>query len=73
MIYKFTWQVCINVVYGQPNGALRREPLALLRQIIVESEVSWCIVVDMNNVLSQNDKRGGQTLPSVFVERFPRH
>lgn len=46
-------------LYGEPNRSLRRETWELIRHLGGDSDLPWCLVGDLNNVISQADKRGG--------------
>lgn len=71
-------EVCINDksrwrftgLYGEPDRQLRRNTWDLLRTLARDSNLPWCVMGDMNNVLSQQDKVGGAPYPSWLVEGF---
>lgn len=57
-------------VYGEPDRQQRRQTWELLRNLARDSNLPWCIVGDLNNVLAQQDKRGGAPYPNWLVEGF---
>lgn len=46
-------------LYGEPNRALRRRTWDLLRNLARDSNLPWCVIGDVNNVLNGSDKVGG--------------
>ncbi|XP_060968799.1 uncharacterized protein LOC133036276 [Cannabis sativa] len=64
----FDWR--LTGVNGEPNWALRRNTWNLMRILKEESALPWCIIGDLNNVLSQVDKRGGNPYPNWLLEGF---
>ncbi|XP_062112653.1 uncharacterized protein LOC133823820 [Humulus lupulus] len=56
--------------YGNPNRSDRSITWQLLRDLSSSSTLPWCIIGDMNNVLSQRDKRGGRPYPNNLLEGF---
>ncbi|XP_074336953.1 uncharacterized protein LOC141674128 [Apium graveolens] len=53
--------------YGEPN---RRKTWDLLRNFSRDSNLPWCVIGDLNNIVSQSDKRGGAPYPTWLVEGF---
>lgn len=47
-------------MYGEPDRSKREETWSLIRNLASQHSLPWCIIGDMNNVLSQQDKRGGR-------------
>lgn len=45
-------------VYGEPDRSRREDTWCLIRNLATQYPLPWCLVVDMNNILSQLDKRG---------------
>lgn len=58
--------------YGEPNRRLRRSSWDLLRRLNQHSRLSWCVIGDMNNIISQEDKRGGRRYPEWLIQGFRR-
>ncbi|XP_062089159.1 uncharacterized protein LOC133795722 [Humulus lupulus] len=56
--------------YGEPNRSLRVESWSKIRQLARVSSLPWCLLGDLNNVLSNNDKRGGRPYPSWLINGF---
>ncbi|XP_062088458.1 uncharacterized protein LOC133795019 [Humulus lupulus] len=56
--------------YGEPNRSLREESWRRLRQLTSSSSLPWCLMGDLNNVLSNRDKRGGRPYPSGLICGF---
>ncbi|KAK1373387.1 hypothetical protein POM88_029580 [Heracleum sosnowskyi] len=50
--WSLTW------MYGEPNWSQRKKTWDLLRYLTRDSNLSWCVIGDMNNIVSQQDKRG---------------
>lgn len=46
-------------VYGEPDRQQRRKTWELLRTLGGDSSLPWCVLGDLNNVLSQYDKIEG--------------
>uniref|UniRef100_A0A803NWE1 Endonuclease/exonuclease/phosphatase domain-containing protein n=1 Tax=Cannabis sativa TaxID=3483 RepID=A0A803NWE1_CANSA len=44
-------------VYGEPQRQQRMDTWNLLRSLVNNSNAPWCVIGDLNNVLSQSDKR----------------
>lgn len=57
-------------LYGEPNGALRRRTWDLLRNLVRDSNLSWCVIGDVNNVVDVSDKVRGSQNPSNLIEGF---
>lgn len=56
--------------YGEPNRSQRRKTWDLLRNLARDSNLPWCVIGDMNNLISQVDKRGGALYPNWLIEGF---
>lgn len=56
--------------YGEPNRAQRRKTWDLLRNLARDSNLPWCVIGDVNNVTSQDDKFGGAQYPDWLIEGF---
>lgn len=57
-------------VYGEPDRNQRRKTWDLLRTLARDSNLPWCTIGDLNNVLSQEDKNGGAPYPSWLIDGF---
>lgn len=55
-------------VFGEPDRAKRRKTWDLLRNLARDSNLPWCLIRDMNNIVSQNDKKGGAPYPSWLID-----
>lgn len=58
------------LVYGESNRNQRRKTWDLLQNLARDSNLSWCVIGDLNNVASQQDKKGGAPYPSWLLEEF---
>ncbi|XP_062101909.1 uncharacterized protein LOC133809260 [Humulus lupulus] len=56
--------------YGEPRRQLCPQSWSLIRRLAQVSLLPWCVIGDMNNVLSQDDKRGGRSYPAWLVQGF---
>ncbi|XP_074373938.1 uncharacterized protein LOC141714312 [Apium graveolens] len=56
--------------YGELKRSLRRNTWNLIRRLAGESELPWCIIGDLNNMLSPTDKKGGNKYPSWLLRGF---
>lgn len=56
--------------YGEPHRNLRERTGDLLRHLARDSNLPWCIIGDMNNIVSQQDKRGGAVYPQRLIDGF---
>lgn len=57
-------------VYGEPNRSQRRKTWDLLRHLARDSNLPWCVVGDLNNVIAQSDKNGGHPYPRWLIDGF---
>lgn len=57
-------------IYGEPNRAKREETWDLLRSLNTMEDIPWVLIGDMNNVLKQTDKRGGNPYPQRLLDGF---
>uniref|UniRef100_A0A803NL38 DUF4283 domain-containing protein n=1 Tax=Cannabis sativa TaxID=3483 RepID=A0A803NL38_CANSA len=57
-------------MYGEPNRNLRKRTWDLIRELKSKSTLPWCIIGDLNNVTSQEDKKGGNPYPRWLVDGF---
>ncbi|XP_074342035.1 uncharacterized protein LOC141679431 [Apium graveolens] len=57
-------------IYGEPDMSKRKETWDLIRRLSAVNSLPWCLIGDMNNVLSQNDKRGGRPYPQYLLQGF---
>ncbi|XP_062076041.1 uncharacterized protein LOC133780185 [Humulus lupulus] len=57
-------------LYGEPKRSLRKNTWDLIKQLKEESMLPWCIIGDLNNVLSMDDKRGGRPYPNWLIHGF---
>ncbi|KAL8114965.1 hypothetical protein AgCh_021696 [Apium graveolens] len=60
----------ITGVYGELKRSSRRKTWDLLRNLSRDSNLPWCTIGDMNNVTSQQDKRGGEIYPTWLIDGF---
>ncbi|KAL8155443.1 hypothetical protein AgCh_000728 [Apium graveolens] len=56
--------------YGEPDIAQRRKTWDLLRNSARDSNSPWCIIGDLNNIVSQADKHGGSRYPQWLIDGF---
>ncbi|KAL8091605.1 hypothetical protein AgCh_034018 [Apium graveolens] len=56
--------------YGEPNRSQRRRTWNLLRHLARDSNLPWCILGDMNNIVPQLDKKGGAAYPQSLIDGF---
>lgn len=57
-------------IYGKPDRSKRHETWHLLRTLSAINSFLWCLIGDMNNVISQADKQGSRTYPHSLVQGF---
>uniref|UniRef100_A0A803NTY0 Endonuclease/exonuclease/phosphatase domain-containing protein n=1 Tax=Cannabis sativa TaxID=3483 RepID=A0A803NTY0_CANSA len=57
-------------LYGEPNRSFRQRTWDLIRNLKEEQGLPWCIIGDLNNVTSQQDKRGGNAYPNWLINGF---
>lgn len=57
-------------MYGETNRNNRRRTWDLLRNLSRDSNLPWCTIGDLNNVVSQEDKKGGDPYPHGLIEGF---
>lgn len=63
-----TWR--LTGFYGEPNRSQRKKTWELLRNLARDSNLPWCIIGDMNNIVSQIDKKGGALYPQWLLDGF---
>ncbi|KAM6584214.1 hypothetical protein CsatB_011216 [Cannabis sativa] len=56
--------------YGEPNRNRRSESWALLESLKDRSSLPWCVIGDINNIVRQEDKRGGRPYPQWLLTGF---
>lgn len=44
-------------LYGEPDRTQRRKTWDLLQNLAKDSNLPWCVIGDLNNVVSQDDKK----------------
>ncbi|XP_030505207.2 uncharacterized protein LOC115720191 [Cannabis sativa] len=69
---KWATQAGDSLVYGEPNRNRRERTWNLLRTLAGSSSLPWCVIGDVNNILSQEDKKGGQPYPGWLLEGFQK-
>ncbi|KAK1388964.1 hypothetical protein POM88_017142 [Heracleum sosnowskyi] len=47
-----------------------RRTWELLRNLTRDSNLSWCTIGDMNNIVEQSDKKGGALYPQWLLDGF---
>lgn len=57
-------------IYGEPDMRKRKETWELIRLLATGNSLTWVLIDDMNNVLSQEDKRGGRPYPQWLIQGF---
>ncbi|XP_062094300.1 uncharacterized protein LOC133800357 [Humulus lupulus] len=56
--------------YGEPQRNLRHNTWRKIKQLAGDSELPWCLIGDLNNVLYQWEKRGGRAYPCSLINGF---
>jgi hypothetical protein len=56
--------------YGYPEHDRRRDSWNLLRHLAQDTSLPWCIIGDFNDMLSADDKRGGNDQPPWLLRGF---
>lgn len=57
-------------IYGEPDRNKRYETWQLIRHLSINNSLPWVLIDDMNNVCSQEDKRGGRSYPQILIRGF---
>lgn len=60
----------ITGICGEPDRAKRRETWQLIKNLCSVSDLPWCLIGDMNNVVQQSDKKGGRAYPGWLIRGF---
>lgn len=63
-----TWR--LTGMYGEPDRSRRRKTWDLLRNLSRDSNLPWCLIEDLNNVVGQGDKQGGEPYPNWLIDGF---
>ena len=56
--------------YGDPSRLQRARSWTRIRNLAASSSLPWCIFGDMNNILSQVEKKGGRPYPNYLISGF---
>ncbi|XP_074336591.1 uncharacterized protein LOC141673749 [Apium graveolens] len=56
--------------YGEPNRSQRKKTWDLLQNLARDSNLPWCVIGDLNNVVTQDDKKGVADYPNWLIEGF---
>ncbi|XP_060972000.1 uncharacterized protein LOC115703869 [Cannabis sativa] len=56
--------------YGEPNRNRRSDSWALLQSLRDRSSLPLCVIGDINNIICQEDKRGGRPYPQWLLTGF---
>lgn len=57
-------------IYDEPDRSQRRKTWDLLRNLSRDSNLPWCTIGDMNNIVSQSEKKGGAPYPQWLLDGF---
>ncbi|KAL8124753.1 hypothetical protein AgCh_012418 [Apium graveolens] len=57
-------------IYDEPDRIRRSETWNLIKGLKSQSMLPWCLIGDMNNVVKQEDKKGGHPYPSWLIQGF---
>uniref|UniRef100_A0A803QFT1 Reverse transcriptase domain-containing protein n=1 Tax=Cannabis sativa TaxID=3483 RepID=A0A803QFT1_CANSA len=57
-------------IYGEPDRTRRHLTWQLINDLSLRSSLPWCLIGDMNNVLSQTVKKGGRPYPNWLLQGF---
>lgn len=63
-------QFRLTGLYGEPDRSKRQSTWNLIRLLSSQNQTPWCLIGDMNNVLGQDDKRGGRLYPTWLIQGF---
>ncbi|XP_074378628.1 uncharacterized protein LOC141720172 [Apium graveolens] len=56
--------------YGFPERSRRVDSWNMIRNLSASSTLPWCIIVDFNDMMSGEEKRGGQRQPRALLDDF---
>lgn len=56
--------------YGELDHSKRKRTWSLLKQLSQQFQMPWVIIGDYNEVLTQNDKKGGGQVPPWHFKGF---
>lgn len=56
--------------YGFPEKRKRVESWNMIRSLSTKSVLPWCIIGDFNDMVSLEEKRGGQRQPRALLDGF---
>lgn len=57
-------------LYGEPNRNRRKRTWDLLRNLARDANLPWFVIGDLNNIVNQNEKKGGAIYPNWLVDGF---
>ena len=57
-------------MYGVVARNLSSRTWDLMRQLSMASPMPWCIIGDLNNLMSQDEKIGGALYPNGMIDGF---
>lgn len=68
MEHGISWR--LTGLYGELNRVVKRRTWDLLRNFATDSNLLWCVIEDIINVVDLRDKVGGSQYPSWLIEGF---
>ncbi|XP_074346984.1 uncharacterized protein LOC141685798 [Apium graveolens] len=70
LFWKNAEAVNLLSIYGEPAWTQRFKIWELLKNLSRDADLPWCVMGDLNNILSQTDKKGGPPYPNHLIEGF---
>lgn len=59
-------------IYGEPDRAKRKGTWELICRLHKQTNTPWVLIGDMNNIIRQEDKRGGRQYLTWLIKGFER-
>ncbi|XP_074328097.1 uncharacterized protein LOC141666010 [Apium graveolens] len=56
--------------YGFPERSKRSEAWRMLKQLAIDFVLPWCIIRDFNDMMTEDEKKGGRCHPRALLNGF---
>lgn len=60
----------LTCLYGESDRTKRKETWSLIRNLATDNDFPWCVIGELNNMTSQDYKKGGPPYPNWLIQGF---